>query len=155
MVFVCSGRMEVSHSTATSIWGAISKSSLSITSGNFFSSTAHHLSPRRSTYRLSLLSRCSIDHGTNILHILAGLFLNPTSSPALKTCGFLDCVIAEGSTRYGRIGAFVSDRVSLHRVVIVGPGEDSLLSAASVKRLRKQVPVVEVIEGWGLPAYLS
>ena len=94
-----------------------------------------------------------IDHSTSVLRVFSNLFPNPTSSPTLKTLSFLNCVITDRFM--DKLAQFASGRenttlASPHRVVIVGRGRE-LPSAASVERLRKCVPVVEVMEGWELP----
>ena len=95
-----------------------------------------------------------IDHSTSVLRVFSNLFPNPTSSPMLKTLSFLNCVITESFM--DKLVRFTSDREDLasaspHRVVIVGYG-GGLPSEASVERLRKCVSVVEVMDGWELPA---
>ena len=95
-----------------------------------------------------------IDHSTSVSRVFSNLFPNPTSSPMLKTLSFLNCVITESFM--DKLVRFTSDREDLasaspHRVVIVGYG-GGLPSEASVERLRKCVSVVEVMDGWELPA---
>ena len=95
-----------------------------------------------------------IDHSTSVSRVFSNLFPNPTSSPMLKTLSFLNCVITKSFM--DKLVRFTSDREDLasaspHRVVIVGYG-GGLPSEASVERLRKCVPVVEVMDGWELPA---
>jgi len=79
--------------------------------------------------------------------------LQDHASPSLKTLVFLDCLITEDSM--AELTRFASDRgttsASLNRVVMVGQSDGFLPTAASVERLRKHVPVVEVMEGAELP----
>ena len=91
--------------------------------------------------------------GTSISQVLSTLSSNASPCPSLKTLAFLNCVITEGFMN--ELAQFAFDRekttsTSLHRVVIVGSGE-GFPSGASIERLRKRVPVVEVIEGHILP----
>ena len=94
-----------------------------------------------------------ISNGACISLVLSALFPNPTSSPLLKTLAFLNCVMTEDFM--DELAQFASRRekttsASVHRVVITG-SDGGLPSVASIERLRKCVPVVEVTEGHKLP----
>ena len=98
-----------------------------------------------------------IDYDDNVSRVFSTLLPNPTFCPLLKTLAFLNCVITEDFM--DELAQFASGRedtalASLNRIVIVGSNEGPP-SAASIERLRKRVPVVEVMEGCGLPADLS
>ena len=87
-----------------------------------------------------------------------GLSLSPllqelASSPSLKILAFLDCSITEDfMAKLARVALDRRNRTSssLRRVVIMN-SKGSFPSAGSIKRLRKYVPVVEVLEGKELP----
>ena len=88
---------------------------------------------------------------------LSTVLPDPASS-LLKTLAFLNCVITEGFM--GGLVRFSSNRekctlASLHRVVIIDSSDERLPSVASIARLRKYVPVLEVREGRELPKDLS
>jgi len=83
---------------------------------------------------------------------------DPTSASSLKTLALLDCSVTEGYM--AELAQSTSNRrdttsASLRRVVIVNLSNNKLPSVASIARLRKYVPVVEVMEGEELPKDLS
>lgn len=93
-----------------------------------------------------------VSNNTSVSRVLSTLLPKPTSSRKLRTLAFLNCIIAEGFM--DELAQFASSRkntksASLHRVVVVG-SDERLPSVASIERLRKHVPVVEVTEGYKL-----
>ena len=97
-----------------------------------------------------------ISDSTDVSRALSTLLPSPKSSPMPKTLAFLNCIITEDFM--DELAQFASDRdnttsTPLHRVVVVDSyGE--LPDEASIERLRKRVPVVEVMEGCVLPTDL-
>ena len=94
-----------------------------------------------------------VNCGTDVSQALSLLLPNPASSPSLKILALLGCVITEGFM--DRLTQFASDRAnttsaSLQRVVIIDSNRE-FPSVTSIERLRKHVPVVEVMEGCRLP----
>ena len=88
---------------------------------------------------------------------LSPVLPDSASSPSPKTLAFLDCALTEDFM--DKLEQVALDRErhtsgSLHRVVIVS-SKGQFPSADSVRRLRKYVPNVEVLEGKELPEDLS
>jgi len=84
--------------------------------------------------------------------------LPDSASSSLKTLAFLNCAITEDFM--GELVRFASRREKripalLHRVVIIDSSDERLPSVASIARLRKYVPVVEVMDGRELPKDVS
>ena len=89
---------------------------------------------------------------------LSIVFPGPTSPSSLKTLALLDFGVTEDFI--AELTQFASNRkstasASLNRVVILNSSNGRLPSAASVERLRKRAPVVEVMQGKKLPKDLS
>jgi len=102
---------------------------------------------------LEVLAIDGTDSGVPLSTVLP----DPASS-SLKTLAFLNCAITEGFV--GELVRFASccekrTLASLHRVVIIDSSDEQLPSVASIARLRKYVPAVEVREGRELPKDLS
>ena len=94
----------------------------------------------------------AIDGGTSV-SLRSTVLPDHTSSPLLKTIAILNCSVTEDFV--AKLVQLASDRgnnnsTSLHRVVIVD-SKGRLPGVASVERLRKCVPVVEVMQGNELP----
>ena len=88
---------------------------------------------------------------------LSPVLPDPVSPPSLKTIAFLDCAITEDFM--AKLTRVALDRrnhtsTSLRRVVIVN-SEGRFPSVGSIKRLRKYVSIVELLEGKELPKDLS
>ena len=95
--------------------------------------------------------------GGSIVPPLFPALPDPASSPSVKTLAFLDCAITEEfMVKLAWVAIERRNRtpISLHRVVIMN-SKGTFPSAGSIKRLRKFVPVVEVVEGKELPKDLS
>ena len=93
------------------------------------------------------LETLTIQCDTDISRLFSALFPNPSSFPSLKTLGFLDCDVTDKFMK--ELTRFASGRKSttsarLHRVVFVGPQHGELPAAASIRKLEKHVPIVEV-----------
>ena len=89
---------------------------------------------------------------------LSTVLPSPTSPSSLKTLAFLNFGVTEGFI--AELAQFAFNRKNttsapLHRVVILNSSNGQLPSVASVERLRKRVPVVEVMQGRELPEDLS
>ena len=84
---------------------------------------------------------------TDVLDTLSALLSNSPPSPSLKTIGFLDCDLSEDFMK--ELTRFASERQNippstwLHRVQIIH-SDGVFPSAASIRRLREYVKVVEV-----------
>ena len=92
-------------------------------------------------------------YGSNISTVLP----DPVSS-SLRTLVFLHCLTTKGFM--AKLTQFASDREStrsgsLNRVVINNWSREYLPTVASIERLRKHVPIVEVMEGKELPKDLA
>ena len=105
---------------------------------------------------LPALETLAIEYGATVSPLLSALILDPSSSPSLSTLAFLDCDLDEGVMK--QLVRFASSRKKttsawLYRVVIVN-SKGALPTVASVERLGKHVPVVDVRAGTKLPADL-
>ena len=105
---------------------------------------------------LPALETFAIECEAAVSHLLSALFSNPSSSPSLRTLAFLDCDLDEGVMK--ELAQFASSRKNttsawLHRIVIVN-SKWILPTSASVEKLAKHVPVVDVRIGAKLPADL-
>jgi len=127
---------------------------------------------RRSKFDLKLLAFPSLSFpaletlavdcsGFGISQLFSALFSDPSSSPSLKTLGFLDFNFGNdfmGEDFMEELTKFAFDRKSisarLHRVVFVDSnGKRPYVS--SVNALRKYVPVIDVLVGKGFPTDLT
>ena len=98
----------------------------------------------------------AIDGGSSISFLFPEL-PSSTPSPLLRTLAFLDCVITEdfmATLTQIALHRRNNASTSLHRVVVID-SKRQFPPAASVKRLREHVPVVEVFEGKEFPKDLS
>ena len=92
------------------------------------------------------LETLTIDCNADVLGVLSVLLSNSPPSPSLKTIGFLNCDLSQVFME--ELTSFASERQNiptstwLHRVQIVH-SDGAFPSAASVRRLRKYVKVVE------------
>ena len=93
------------------------------------------------------LETLTVDCNADVLDILSPLLSNSPPSPSLKTIGFLNCDLSEDSmeelTRFASERQNILTSTSLHRIQIVH-SDGVFPSAASIRRLRKYVKVVEV-----------
>lgn len=103
------------------------------------------------------LEALSIDSDADLSTFLSTLLSNPSSSPSLRTLGFLNCVV----TGYfmEKLTTFSSNRKKttaawLHRVAIVDK-DGGFPNAASIRELGRHVSVVDVWFGTKLPADLA
>ena len=98
-----------------------------------------------STY-FPALETLTINRNTDVLGVLSVLLSNSPPSPSLKTIGFIDCDLSEEVME--ELTKFASERQNiptstwLHRVQIVH-SDGVFPSAASIRKLRKYVKVVE------------
>ena len=102
------------------------------------------------------LETLAIEREIDVPHILSALFVDPSTSPSLKTLAFLECHL-DGACMEA-LAKFASDRQDtssawLYHVVIVSSGQN-LPSFASIDVLGRYVPVVDVRIGSTLPADL-
>ncbi|KAF9649543.1 hypothetical protein BDM02DRAFT_3186179 [Thelephora ganbajun] len=98
----------------------------------------------------------AVDGGATMLSFPA-VSPDPAPSPFLKTIALLDCLFTEGFV--AGLAQFASDRENatstpLHRVIMV-VSVGRLPTVAWTERLRKHVPVVEILKGRKLPEDLS
>ena len=94
---------------------------------------------------------------TGLSRLFSALLPDPSVFPSLKTLGFLGCDITEEFM--GELTRFASDRkvttsAWLHRVVIIHQ-DGRFPSAASIRRLERDVSVVDVRFGTNLPTDLT
>ena len=93
------------------------------------------------------LETLTVDCNVDVLGALSVLLSNSPPSPSLKTLGFLNCNISEdfmeGLTRFASGRRNIPTSTWLHRVQFAH-GDGVFPSAASIRRLRKYVQVVEV-----------
>ena len=99
------------------------------------------------------LKNLAIDCGTSVSHLLSALFLNPSSPLSLETLAFLDCDLDEDFME--KLTRYASDRKGttssqLHQVVIID-SSGAFPSVASICKLKKHVPIVDVKVGTELP----
>ena len=94
-------------------------------------------------------SNCYSDERVGLADILAGVPL--THLPSLSSPTFMECRPSPRIIRLlGPGGSFLYEGY-FNRVVMVGQSDGFLPTAASIERLGKHVPVVEVMEGMELP----
>ena len=102
------------------------------------------------------LEMFAVTREADMLRLLSPLFLNPSSSPSLKTLAFLDCDLT--NEFMGELAQFIANRrnttsVWLHRVAIVN-SNGNFPSPGSIGALREDVPVVDVRMAEELPTGL-
>ena len=95
----------------------------------------------------------TVDCETSVSHLLSAMFSNPSSPPSLKTLAFLNCDLDEDFME--KLTRYASDRKGttsawLHQVMIIN-SDGMLPSVASIRKLGKHVPVVDVKVGMELP----
>ena len=103
---------------------------------------------------LPTLETLVVENEATVSFLLSDLFSDPSSSPSLRILAFFDCDLNENFME--ELTLFASDRKKttsawLYRVVIVN-SKGILPRFASIKALRKHVPVVDVQIGEKLPA---
>ena len=103
------------------------------------------------------LETLTIECDTDISDLFSTLFPNPSLFPSLKTLGLLDCAITEEFME--ELTQFTSSRRNttsawLHRIVIVHLGV-KVPTPASIDKLEKHVPIVDVRYGRKLPTDLT
>ena len=103
------------------------------------------------------LETLTLEYTTDASRLFSALLPDPSSSPSLKTLGFLDCVFNEEFM--GELARFASNRKNttsawLHRVVIVQQDE-KFPSVASIRALEGLVSVVDIWFGTNLPTDLT
>ena len=95
----------------------------------------------------------AVDCETSISLLLSALFSNPSSPPSLKTLAFLNCDLDEVFME--KLARYASERkgtssARLHQVVIVN-SDGVFPDIASIRKLGRRVPVVDVKVGTELP----
>lgn len=103
-----------------------------------------------------VLEALAIEREAIVSYILSTLFSNPSFSPSLRTLAFLDCDLNYGFM--DELARFASNRKNttstrLNRVIIID-SKGYLPKGDSVDAPRRDVRVVEIQFGEGLPTYL-
>ena len=114
----------------------------------------YHASVPRELYLTSFPSLEVLAIGTSTCESTLSIVLPDPASSSLKTLAFLNFHATEDFM--AGLTQFASDRenttsASLNRVVILNQSNKRLPTLASIERLRKHVPVVEVMEGMEFP----
>ena len=106
----------------------------------------------------TLAIECNPKFETDVRRVLSSLLSNPTSSSLLKTLAFLNCTLSEELME--EITKFASERKEtltstwIYRVLIVHQ-DGKFPSAASIRKLKDYVRVVDVRVGSELPEGLT
>ena len=106
----------------------------------------------------TLTIECNIECENNIGRVLSTLLSNPTSSPLLETLAFLSCELPEEFMK--ELAEFASERKKtltstwIYRVLIFHQ-DGKFPSAASIRKLKDYVRVVDVRMGSELPEDLT
>ena len=106
---------------------------------------------------LPALETLAVQYNTNVSRLFSTLFPSNSSFPSLTTLGFLNCNITEEFMK--RLSGLASARkrtasAQLHRVVIVHR-DGKFPRVASINKLKRRVPIVDVQLGEMLPADLT